>query len=121
MINLEIPHLNVMTKLDLLNKKAKKDLEKYLEPDMNALLSDELDGTRFGEKFSRLNQGIASMIDDYSMVKFFPLDISDDESINDILVQADISIQYGEDLEPKEPKDLDEEPPECEVEFPDRF
>lgn len=29
MVNLEIPHVNVMTKLDLLSKKAKKDLERY--------------------------------------------------------------------------------------------
>ena len=28
MVNLEIPHVNVVTKLDLLNKKAKKDLER---------------------------------------------------------------------------------------------
>jgi GTPase SAR1 family protein len=28
MVNLEIPHVNVMTKLDLLSKKAKKDLER---------------------------------------------------------------------------------------------
>ena len=41
-------------------------------------------------------------IDDYSMVKFFPLDITDDESIADILLQIDMAIQYGEDLEPKE-------------------
>lgn len=121
MVNLEIPHINIMTKLDLLNSKAKKDLERYLEPDMNSMLSDELDGTRFGEKFHALNQGIANMIDTYSMVKFYPLDISDEESINDILVQADICIQYGEDLEPKEPKDLEQEPPDCEVQFPDRY
>lgn len=28
MVNLEITHVNVMSKLDLLNKKAKKDLER---------------------------------------------------------------------------------------------
>ena len=28
MVNLEIPHVNVMTKLDLLSKKAKKDLDR---------------------------------------------------------------------------------------------
>ena len=28
MVNLEIPHISVMTKLDLVNKSAKKDLEK---------------------------------------------------------------------------------------------
>jgi len=28
MVNLELPHVNVMTKLDLLSKKAKKDLQR---------------------------------------------------------------------------------------------
>ena len=28
MVNLEIPHINVMSKLDLLNKQAKKQLER---------------------------------------------------------------------------------------------
>ena len=43
-------------------------------------------------------------IDDYSLVRFLPLDISDEESINDVLLQIDTAIQYGEDQEPKEPK-----------------
>ena len=30
MVNLEIPHLNIITKLDLLNKSAKKDLERFV-------------------------------------------------------------------------------------------
>ena len=38
------------------------------------------------------------------IVKFYPLDISDEDSINDVLTQIDMAIQYGEDLEPKEPK-----------------
>ena len=41
-------------------------------------------------------------IDDYSLVKFLPLDISEEDSINDILLQIDNAIQYGEDLEPRE-------------------
>ena len=42
-------------------------------------------------------------IDDYGLVRFLPLDISDEESINDILLQIDLAIQYGEDQEPREP------------------
>lgn len=45
-------------------------------------------------------------VDDYGLVTFMPLDISeeDNDSLNDILLQVDIAIQYGEDLEPKEPR-----------------
>ena len=41
-------------------------------------------------------------IDDYSLVKFLPLDQTDEDSINDILIQIDTCLQYGEDMEPRE-------------------
>ena len=41
-------------------------------------------------------------MDDYSLVRFLPLDPTDEDSINDVLIQVDMAIQYGEDLEPKE-------------------
>jgi len=43
-------------------------------------------------------------IDDYSLVRFLPLDVSDEESIGDVLLQIDMALQYGEDLEPREPQ-----------------
>lgn len=43
-------------------------------------------------------------IDDYSMVRFLPYDQSDEESMNIVLQHIDFAIQYGEDLEFKEPK-----------------
>lgn len=43
-------------------------------------------------------------IDDYSMVRFLPFDRTDEEGINIVLQHIDFSIQYGEDLEFKEPK-----------------
>lgn len=45
-----------------------------------------------------------SQIDDYSMVRFLPYDQSDEESMNIVLQHIDFAIQYGEDLEFKEPK-----------------
>lgn len=45
-----------------------------------------------------------AQIDDYSMVRFLPFDRTDEEGINIVLQHIDFSIQYGEDLEFKEPK-----------------
>ncbi|XP_022341179.1 GPN-loop GTPase 3-like [Crassostrea virginica] len=106
MVNLEIPHVNVMTKIDLLSKKAKKELERYLEPELPVLLAEEFDESRLSQKFMKLNSSIAKMIDDYSLVKFLPMDISDEDTINDILIQIDTAIQYGEDFEPREIPDM---------------
>ncbi|XP_063640997.1 GPN-loop GTPase 3 isoform X4 [Pan troglodytes] len=48
-------------------------------------------------------------IDDYSMVRFLPYDQSDEESMNIVLQHIDFAIQYGEDLEFKEPKEREDE------------
>ena len=41
-------------------------------------------------------------IDDYSLVRFTPLDITDEDSIGALMYEVDNAIQYGEDLEPKD-------------------
>lgn len=48
--------------------------------------------------------GASVQIDDYSMVRFLPFDCTDEEGINIVLQHIDFSIQYGEDLDFKEPK-----------------
>lgn len=54
-----------------------------------------------GPKFRRLNAAVASLLDEYSLVSFVPLDISDEDSIGEVLLQVDMAIQYGEDAEVK--------------------
>nr|XP_042123652.1 GPN-loop GTPase 3 isoform X2 [Peromyscus maniculatus bairdii] len=108
MISLEIPQVNIMTKMDLLSKKAKKEIEKFLDPDMYSLLEDSTGDLR-SQKFKKLTQAVCGLIDDYSMVRFLPYDQSDEESMNIVLQHIDFAIQYGEDLEFKEPKEQEEE------------
>lgn len=43
-------------------------------------------------------------IDDYSMVSFVPLNLCDEDSIMNVLIQIDNAIQYGEDLDVREMK-----------------
>ncbi|XP_039636074.1 GPN-loop GTPase 3 isoform X2 [Perca fluviatilis] len=109
MVSLEIPQINIMTKMDLLSPKAKKEIEKYLDPDMYSMMEDNSDNIR-SKKFKNLTKAICGLIDDYSMVRFLPFDRTDEEGINIVLQNIDFSIQYGEDLEFKEPKEVDEEP-----------
>ncbi|XP_074474118.1 GPN-loop GTPase 3 [Sebastes fasciatus] len=109
MVSLEIPQVNIMTKMDLLSPKAKKEIEKYLDPDMYSMMEDTSDNIR-STKFKKLTKAICDLIDDYSMVRFLPFDRSDEEGVNIVLQNIDFSIQYGEDLEFKEPKEVDEEP-----------
>ncbi|XP_067119376.1 LOW QUALITY PROTEIN: GPN-loop GTPase 3 [Centruroides vittatus] len=101
MISLEIPHVNVLSKIDLLNKRGRKMLYRFLEPDVNLLLDEDSASTRWSEKYKRLSETIGKVIDDYSLVKFQPLNIKDEESIYDLLFSIDNAIQYGEDLDVK--------------------
>ncbi|OMJ16983.1 GPN-loop GTPase 3, partial [Smittium culicis] len=102
MFNLEIPQINVMTKMDLVSPDLKKSLDRYFDPDKSLLLSEANKQTP--PKFLSLNNAISSIIDEFSMVSFIPLDISDEDSIAYVISHADNSIQFGEDEEPKEPK-----------------
>ncbi|CAG9767893.1 unnamed protein product [Ceutorhynchus assimilis] len=113
MVNLELPHVNILSKMDLLSKTAKKRLERFLEPDAHAILGDiELNGmSAFNEKFKKLTEAIGQIIEDYSLVRFIPLNIKKHENITDLLITIDNALQYGEDQDVKM-KDFEEEDPE---------
>nr|QBH74276.1 hypothetical protein [Aphelinus abdominalis] len=106
MINLELPHVNVLSKMDLLSKTARKQLDKYLEPDPNNMLLEQDD-----DEYSKLTQALGRVIEDYGLVTFLPLNIKDEESIADIKLTIDNIIQYGED-EDVRMRDFDEPDPE---------
>ncbi|XP_055963090.1 GPN-loop GTPase 3-like [Sorex fumeus] len=108
MVSLEIPQVNIMTKMDLLSKRAKKEIEKFLDPDIYSLLDDSTSNFR-SKKFKKFTNAICGLIDDYSMVRFLPYDHSDEESMNIVLQHIDFAIQYGEDLEFKEPKEHEDQ------------
>jgi GTPase SAR1 family protein len=115
MIALEVPHINVLTKCDLI---AEEDIELILdrqsaseiwsrEQDRNSLLPAKYeDGTdenrqleRRRRNRQRLTDSICQLLDDYTMVSFLPLNIRDEDSIDHVLACIDATVQYGEDLE----------------------
>lgn len=49
-----------------------------------------------------------NQIEDQNIVSFLPLDVQVEDSVNTILSHIDNMMQYGEDEEPKMPKDMDE-------------
>uniref|UniRef100_A0A1E1XCX4 GPN-loop GTPase 3 n=1 Tax=Amblyomma aureolatum TaxID=187763 RepID=A0A1E1XCX4_9ACAR len=112
MVNFEIPHVNVITKMDLLNKAGRRKISRFLEPDTSLLLED----SRLDERHSRLSEAIARVVEEFSLVKFMPLNIKVEESIGDLLLVIDNAIQFGEDLDVKThdfdaDRDVDEDLP----------
>ncbi|CAK7198599.1 hypothetical protein SEUCBS139899_001263 [Sporothrix eucalyptigena] len=125
MIMLEVPHLNILSKMDLVQGQVrKKDLKKFLTPDVMLLqddpaaaaagINDEEAATADpqdkqqmmrGHSFRRLNLAVANLIDSFSMVSYLKLDASSEDSVGAILSYIDDCIQFNEAQEPKELKD----------------
>ncbi|GMF00386.1 unnamed protein product [Ambrosiozyma monospora] len=112
MIFLELPHLNILSKMDLVKDSvSKKELKKFLNPDPLLLESErenENSMSNLNPKYLGLNRAIAQLVDDFGMVQFLPLDCSDKDdnrSVETILSYIDDVTQWSEGQEPKEPKD----------------
>ena len=48
---------------------------------------------RWGEKHAKLSAALGRLLDDYSLVKFFPLDITNEENVVDLLTVVSIFIK----------------------------
>ena len=125
MIMLELPHINIMSKVDLVKGLvSKNELRRFTEPDASMLderlaqpqdllsleqadpkdpsASESIMG---GASFARLNKAVARLIDNFSMVSYLKLDVQKESSVGAILSFIDDAIQYHEAQEPREPKD----------------
>lgn len=129
MINMELPHVNILSKMDLVKGQiGKKELKRFVDPDANLLDEEdtgrgafehtvdlrnpgEIDNVMSGGSFKQLNRAVARLIDDFSMVSFLQLDVNDEDSVGDILSYIDDAIQYHEAQEPREPKEFETDEP----------
>lgn len=102
MIQLELPHVNVLTKCDLIDDE--KTIHEMLESDPVQLIEECR--TYMPARYRRLNEAICSLLEEYSLVSFVPLNITDEESIGAVSMVIDNTIQYGENLEPKADFDM---------------
>ncbi|MFH4973562.1 hypothetical protein AB6A40_000271 [Gnathostoma spinigerum] len=101
MVALETPSVNVLSKMDLLSERNKSFVESFLDANSRSILQCE-PVTPWTAKHRKLTDAITTVLDDYSLVRFVPLDIKDTDSVSDLLLLIDTTIQYGEDLEVKD-------------------
>lgn len=90
---------------------------RFLEPDAHALLGEVDNESAWGRKYKRLSSAIGSLVEDYSLVRFTPLNVNDEENIADVLLTIDNMIQYGEDADVKIRDDFDPQDDENEPNF----
>ena len=90
MMQLQMPHVGVITKCDIADKEMIERILDYEGSD--SILSNDIVSSG---KLKNLTNAIGSVIDDFMMVSFVMLDISDEDSIENVLLRIDQSIQYG--------------------------
>ncbi|KAJ2399420.1 hypothetical protein GGI23_002669 [Coemansia sp. RSA 2559] len=93
---LEMPHINVLSKIDLLAGLGKLDfnLEYYTSVmDLDYLL-DSLNQQDGSKKFGELNRVICEIVEDFSMVGFSTLCIADKHSVANLMKEIDKANGY---------------------------
>lgn len=75
MVQLELPHISAITKIDLVDKAEREKFEEYIAPSGRALAYDieELNLKAHSTRFRSLNRAIGEMLDDYSLVSYIPI------------------------------------------------
>ena len=134
MLQLGVPHLNLISKMDLCIDKRLPRPRAEMSPveldEEEERICDVLDETnplhdfffpnpqtlesslqtsslKFSSKFSSLNYALLQLIEEFDMVNFIPLNVRSESSLAAILSHIDNATQYAENLEPKDPADGD--------------
>uniref|UniRef100_A0A667Z3U2 GPN-loop GTPase 2 n=1 Tax=Myripristis murdjan TaxID=586833 RepID=A0A667Z3U2_9TELE len=96
MLHVELPHVNVLSKMDLIEQYGKLafNLDFYTEVMDLTYLLDHLAADPFFKKFHHLNEKLAEVIQDYSLVSFVPLNVQDKESMTQVLRTVDKANGY---------------------------
>ena len=116
MLQLGIPHLNIISKMDLIEGDAEQGdeddednqhpLHRYLNPD--ARLLDERLSEATPASFRRLNAAIVDLVDEMDLVSFIPLNVKSEASLERLMLHIENATQFSEALEPAEPRGTDE-------------
>lgn len=108
MVMLELPHVSVLSKVDKIPEEERGKLDEFLHPDARLLMADLAADTP--PRLAKLNNSVAALLDDYSLVSFLPLDVKDEDTVAVVLMHADEALQFGENQEPQEhiPPDADD-------------
>ncbi|CAI0464556.1 unnamed protein product [Linum tenue] len=96
MLHLELPHINVLSKIDLIENYGKLgfNLEYYMDVQDLSYLQHHLDQDPRSAKYRKLTKELCEVVEDYSLVNFSTLDIQDKESVGNLVKLIDKSNGY---------------------------
>lgn len=96
MMQIELPHVNVLSKCDLIEKYGKLafNLDFYTDVlDLNYLLEHLKDDPAF-KRYKKLNAALIEIIEEYSLVSFVPLNVQKKESMLRVMNTVDKANGY---------------------------
>ncbi|CAI9777187.1 unnamed protein product [Fraxinus pennsylvanica] len=96
MLHLELPHVNVLSKIDLIENYGKLafNLDFYTDVQDLSYLQQHLDQDPRSAKYRKLTKELCEVIEDYGLVNFTTLDIQDKESVGNLVKLIDKSNGY---------------------------
>ncbi|KAJ3417401.1 GPN-loop GTPase 2 [Chytridiales sp. JEL 0842] len=97
MIQLELPHLNVLSKIDLIQTYGKLafNLDYYTEvQDLSYILNELESQDKFSKRLSKLNKALCELIEEFSLIGFHTLQIEDKESVLSLCQHIDKANGY---------------------------
>ncbi|KAJ2905411.1 putative atp-binding domain 1 family member b [Zalerion maritima] len=97
MLQLDLPHVNVMTKIDKIASydKLPFNLEFYTEVhDLSYLLDYMEDGSKLSQKFSGLNKAISELVESFGLVNYEVLAVENKKSMMHLLQVIDRANGY---------------------------
>ncbi|CAG8496697.1 6152_t:CDS:2 [Ambispora leptoticha] len=96
MLQIELPHINVLSKIDLMESYGKLafNLEFYTEVQDLSYLLYHLDEDPFAKRYSDLNKALCGLIEDFGLVGFQTLCIQDKKSVLNLIQAIDKANGY---------------------------
>ncbi|KAI3972759.1 hypothetical protein MKX01_019417 [Papaver californicum] len=96
MLHLALPHINVLSKIDLIESYGKLafNLDFYTDVEDLSYLQYHLDQHPRSAKYRKLTKQLCEVVEDHSLVNFSTLDIQDKESVGNLVKLIDKSNGY---------------------------
>jgi len=97
MMKLEMPHINILSKIDLIEAGGKLEfgLEFYTDVlDLPFLAQRIADDPNLPPRYAKLNAAMADVLDGFGMLNFHPLNIQDKHNVHAVLCAVDKANGY---------------------------
>ncbi|KAH0793862.1 GPN-loop GTPase 3 [Histomonas meleagridis] len=106
MTMLEIPHVNLLSKCDLLTEEQMNRIDEFCDMDTGTLCGS----ITAKPQIQKLTEKICELIDEYSLLQFIPYNPFDNDMLIEIVAQIDLILQYYDNADLSDNDDENDHP-----------